>query len=67
MSRKQKFSAGEVVRHRIDGGFYARVISTRGTDYPAEKGKVAVIEQGCIRFYREEQLRKLTARERGPR
>ena len=60
-----KFKVGQVVRHRIDGAFYSRVIDRMSTSLRVEEGQVVVMEQGCIRIYREQQLRSLTKREIG--
>ena len=62
--RKARFKVGQVVRHRVDGGFYARVLDKRGL-IDGKPGEIPVMEQGEIKTYRAEQLRPLTAREKG--
>lgn len=58
---KLKFKVEQVVRHRVDGGFYSRILHR----HQATGLKWVVIEQGEVRVYRQEQLRPLTKRERG--
>jgi hypothetical protein len=62
---KAKFRVGQVVKHRIAGGFYMRILRYKGIvgDGPAWD----VMEQGKITSYWHWQLRPLTAREIGPR
>lgn len=58
-----KFKRGQVVKHRIAGGFYMRIIMYKGLvgNYPSW----IVMEQGKITTYWDWQLLPLTARERG--
>jgi hypothetical protein len=66
MSKRQakrvraKFRVGQVVRHRIAGGFYSKILRYRDDTIP----RYYVMEQGTIHCYRAEQLRSLTRRER---
>jgi hypothetical protein len=55
--RRPKFRAGQVVKHRIGGGFYMKIVKQM-TD-----GDWIVIERGHTAVYRDEQLRKLNKRE----
>jgi len=61
MSEKPKFRVGQVVRHRVEGGYYMKILHR----HQATGLKWVVMEQGQIRAYRQEQLRPLTKRERG--
>jgi hypothetical protein len=58
-----RFKVGQVVRHRIDGGFYSRILHR----HQATVLKWVVMEQGEVKVYRQEQLRRLTKRECGLR
>jgi hypothetical protein len=60
---QRKFRVGQVVRHRVAGGFYMRIIRYGGL--AAGFPKWYCIEQGKLTSYFEWQLRKLTAREAG--
>jgi hypothetical protein len=63
--RKANFRVGQVVRHRIAGGFFMRIIKAPAL---GDENKVWItMEQGKITSYFEWQLRHLTAREIGPR
>ena len=55
---KPKFSPGQVVKHRIAGGFYMKIIRFQGIvgDFPAW----IVMEQGKFTTYWDWQLRPLT-------
>lgn len=58
----KKFRRGQVVKHRIAGGFYMRIVGYKGLvgGHPAW----LVMERGCINQYWEWQLVPLTKRER---
>jgi len=61
--RKPKFRKGQVVKHRIAGGFYMKIIGYKSDvgGFPAW----IVMEQGKIGTYWEWQLRRLTDAEAG--
>lgn len=60
---KAKFRKGQVVKHRIAGGFYMKIIGYKGLvgDHPAW----LTMEQGKITQYWEWQLRSLNKSEAG--
>lgn len=61
--RKPKFRVGQVVRHRVDGGFYSRIVRVPWVQMGFLRYEV--IEQGKFANYYEFQLRPLTRRESG--
>lgn len=63
MRRKPKFRIGQVVRHRIEGGFYFKILRIEGVGYFGFKYQV--LTGGKVEEYDESKLRALRKRERG--
>ena len=62
--RKPKFRVGQVVRLRVEGGFYFKILAI--VPYGYFKFQYDVLCAGKIERYDESRLRSLRSRERGP-